>query len=292
MPVFDINGNSISPLLPSGVSAERCYDLNGNVVYPDSPQWDYDDYSVTTFFRYPKSRTQGFAVYGNTIAQVIENDSLYLIDIPTQTEIRSVSMDMGHGNSCQFSDEFHSPEDEFPLFYIRNTGIWVYRIVGTTSQVIKKISFSPSILGTYVAGFGINTQTRRLYTASYTQGDYQTKTGEMRICEWDMDDETDNGDGTVSIGLLRSNDFEWFDRFEAVQGCCCHDGFFFIASGYTNGTSQNIVMVDESTLEIQHVLSQGGTQETEGCAWVGNDYLLVGQRVNTYTYKKITFAPL
>jgi hypothetical protein len=36
-------------------------------------------------------------------------------------------------------------------------------------------------------------------------------------------------------------------------------------------------------------VSLGVGSEIEGCAW-GDDYLIVGQRTNTYTYKKIEFS--
>lgn len=293
--IYDKDGRSLSDAFDLTGSLDVAYDVNGNIVFQrsgPSQQWDYTSYTVSSFFNYPQTNLQGFAVYGNTIAQVREGDSLKLIDLDTKTLIRSVSMNMGHGNSCQFDSVFYNPSDEFPLFYVRNDGIWIYRITGTSSTLIKKLSFSADIVGTYVAGFGIDTINRKMYTASYTEGDYQTRTGRMRICEFDLTDETDNGDGTFSVGLLRSNDFDWFNRFEAVQGCDFHDGYLFIASGYTSGNGQNIVLISSSTLGVDYTVNPGGWQELEGCAWVNNDYLLVGQRISTYSYKKITFAPL
>lgn len=293
MAIYDINSNVLTDAYDLADSIETAYDINGDVVYQHTPpQRDYDDYTITNLFRYPVSKMQGFAIYNGIIAQVREDYSLHLIDIATQTKIREVSMDMGHGNSCQFSDEFYDADDEFPLFYIRNTGVWVYRIVGTESTLIRKYSFSADIIGTYVAGFGIDNANRRFYTASYTTGDYISKTGQMRICEWDMDDVTDNGDDTYSMALIDSNDFSWFDRFEAVQGCTFHDGYFFISCGYTGNSQQNVVLVDPATLSIAHIISLGASPETEGCDWYYDEYLIVGQKISTYTYRKIEFAEL
>lgn len=263
------------------------YDINGTAIWT-CEQIDYDSYEESTLFNYPESNMQGFAIYGGKIAQVKENSALQVIDIETGIKIKDVSMDMGHGNSCQFSDAFYDENDEFPLFYIRNVGVWVYRIVGTTSTLIKKYSFSADIIGTYVAGFGIDSVHRRFYTASYTEGTYQSKTGMMRICSWDMDSETDNGDGTYSFELLDSNDFSWFDRFDAVQGCCFYNNYFFISCGLS-GTVQYVVAIDPASLSIAHLITYSGKQETEGCAWLDNHTLIVGQKVNTYTYKTLTF---
>lgn len=289
MAIYSKNGSQLS----------ACYDLDGqslNVAYDvnGAEAWavgdiDYSNYEESTLFNYPVSSMQGFAIYGGKIAQVRENSALRIIDAQTGENLKSVSMDMGHGNSCQFSSVFYSSNDEFPLFYIRNTGVWVYRIQGTSSTLIKKYSFSADIIGTYVAGFGIDDDNNIFYTASYTEGTYQTKTGLMRICSWDMTDETDNGDGTYSFALIDSNDFSWFDRFDAVQGCCFYNGYFFISCGL-NGTAQYVVAIDPDTLGIAHLISYSGTQETEGCAWLNDDTLIVGQKVNTYTYKKIVFA--
>lgn len=294
MAIYDKNGNALNYVYSkSGNPLSVAYNKSGSVIYdssePSAKEWDYTDYTISTLFQYAISSSQSFAIYNGKIAQIRENDGLHIIDISNGTLLKKVSMDMGHGNSCQFSDEFYNQDDEFPLFYERNDGIWVYRITGTTSTLIRKYSFPSSEVYTYVSGFCIDSENRKLYTASYTEGDYVSKTGLMCICEYDMDDVTDNGDGTHSMAILRQNTFIWFDRFQAVQGCCYKDGYFFICTGYTGNTTQNVVLVDVSTLTIAYTVSLGAGAETEGCAWT-DDYLVVGQRVNTYSYKKIEFA--
>lgn len=290
MAIYSKNGIQLSSCHSlNGVTLNAAYDTNGTTVWSASGgEIDYENYIESTLFNYPVSNMQGFAIYGDKIAQVRENSALQIIDTQTGTKLKDVSMDMGHGNSCQFSSVFYDQSDEFPLFYIRNDGVWVYRITGITSELIKKYSFSSDIIGTYVAGFGIDDENRRFYTASYTEGTYQSETGLMRICSWDMDDETENGDGTYSFGFIESNDFSWFDRFDAVQGCCFYNGYFFISCGLH--AAQYVVAIDPNTLGIAHLISYSGTQETEGCAWLNDDTLIIGQKINTYTYKKLVFA--
>ena len=294
MPIYGKNGEILSTVYDkNGNIITMAYDKSGNVIYnqsnPQKKEWNYADYNISTFFQYPISSAQSFSIHDGKIAQIQENNSLHIIDIESGEKIRNVTMDMGHGNSCQFSNEFYSQDDEFPLFYERNDGIWVYRIVDTASILICKYSFPSSEVYTYVAGFGVDSKNGRLYTASYTEGSYITKTGIMCICEYDMNNVTNNVDGTISMTLLRRNSFEWFDRFQAVQGCCYKDGYLFISTGYTGNTNQDVVLVNVSTLTIDYVVSLGAGSEIEGCAW-GDDYRIVGQRTNTYTYKKIEFA--
>lgn len=289
MSIYTKNGSAINAAYSSnGIALNTAYNKSGNVVFRQG-EIDYNSYTVSTLFNYPQSSMQGFAIYGNRIAQVKENSALHIIDIDTGTKIKDVSMNMGHGNSCQFSTVFYDADDEFPLFYIRNDGVWVYRIIGTSSTLIKKYAFSAEIIGTYVAGFGIDETNNRFYTASYTEGTYKSKTGLMRICVWNMADETDNGDGTYSFGLIDSNDFSWFDRFDAVQGCCFYNDRFFISCGLNN-TTQYVVVINPSTLAIEHLITYSDARETEGCAWLNHNTLVVGQKVSTYTYRKIEFA--
>lgn len=291
MSVYKINGEELSTIYGiSGDSLEQGYDISGSVVFRKSaPERDYSNYTVSPMFTYSGNKMQGFAIYDGKIAQAREGYALYIIDIETQTKLKEVSMDFGHGNSCQFSNEFYAEDDEFPLFYIRNDGVWVYCITGTSSTLIRKYSFPAEIIGTYVAGFGVDSDNMRMYTASYTQGDYITKTGQMRICAWDMSDVAEVDSNTYTMTLIDSNDFEWFTNYDAVQGCCYHDGYFFIGCGYTTASRQDIVLVDVSTLEIAHVVELNGS-EVEGCSWVNDDYMVVGQNPTNITYRKVEFA--
>lgn len=299
MAIYDGNGNQLPAVYDGGgVELEYAYDGLGNVIYskeapvpPSPPKYDYDDYSISDLFTYGVGSAQAFAVYNGVIAQVKQTNALHIVDISTQSKIKEVAMDTGHGNSCQFSEEFYNLNDEFPLFYVRNDGIWVYRITGTASSLIKKYAFSTDVIGTYVAGFGVDSANKRLYTVSYTEGTYTSKTGLCRFCAFDMDDVTESGDSTYSMKLLYSYDSVWFDRFEAIQGACYHDGYLFVATGMT-GSQQYIVLFDVTTGTISHVITIGNTVETEGCAWVDNDYMIISQNPNSITYKKVEFAEL
>lgn len=294
MAIYGISGNALTRAYSKSGNVNIAYNRSGSVVFsdgetPETPEWDYTSYAISDLFQYGIAKAQAFAIYDGKIAQVREDDSLHIVDIETQTSLKHVTMDMGHGNSCQFSNEFYDVSDEFPLFYIRNSGIWVYRIVGTDSTLIRKYKFPTSDVYTYVAGFGVDSPNRRIYTVSYTEGDYITKTGQLCICKYDMDNIIDNGDGTCTMTLLRRNTFPWFDRYNAVQGCCYKNGYLFVATGYTGNSNQDIVMIDKRTLSIVNTISLGQGNEIEGCGWVDNDYMIVGQKINYLTYKKIEF---
>ncbi len=289
MAVYGKSGEQLNSLYDKEASdVNVAYDISGSIIFSGESHRDYSDYTINSLFTYPKGKAQSFAIYGDKIAQVIEDDSLYILDIEAQAKIKNVQMDMGHGNSSQFSTEFYDESDEFPLYYIRNSGIWVYRIVGTNSQLIKKYSFPTDVIATYVAGFGLDSANKRLYTASYTQGDYISRTGLVRICSWDLSQEVENADGTFSPTYLAHKDYQWWDKYSALQGCCYHDGYFFVANGYPNISTQFVVMFDVNTLDLSFEIDIPGS-EIEGCSWYGDEYLMVQQRPNAI-YKKITFA--
>lgn len=290
MSVYSVDGSEIQEIFDvQEAELDVAYDINGEVVFRrGTPSHDYDNYTITNMFTYSQSNMQSFAVYDGKIAQVKQTDAIHIIDIETGNFVKSVSMDTGHGNSSQFSNVFYDESDEFPLFYVRNDGVWVYRIVGNTSTLIKKYAFSADVIGTYVAGFGIDNTNQRFYTVSYTEGDYITKTGQLRMCVWDMASETDNNDGTFSFDFITSQDSVWFDTHEAVQGCCYHDGFLFVANGYGTG-NQYVTLFSVNTLEITHEISTTGA-EIEGCAWVDDDYLVIGQGPSTIAYRKVEFS--
>ena len=291
MAIYNIDGNLLSSAYNiDGNQLDYAYDIDGNLIYTRTqPQYDYDDYSITNLFTYSGTNFQAFAYHNGVIAQCRENDALHMIDASTHSLLYKVTMDFEHGNSCQFSDEYYADGDAFPLFYVRATGIYVYRISNGASSLVRKYAFSTSDIGTYVAGFGVDSTNKRLYTVSYTEGTYTSKTGLCRFCAFDMDDLTDNGDGTYSMALLYSHDSTWFDRFEAIQGSCYHDEYLFVATGMS-GSQQYIVLFDVATGTISHVITIGNTVETEGCTWVGNEYMIVGQSPTNISYKKVEFA--
>ena len=290
MAIYSLNGDGINSAYGfDGEALPTAYDIDGDLVYSQTPpQRDYDNYTISSMFTYGSSAMQGFAIYNGIIAQIREGYTLHLIDIATKSLIREVALDdMNHGNSCQFSDEFYDENDEFPLFYERSNRINVYRITGTTSTIVKQYSFPTETLGTYVAGFGIDCENRKFYTASYTEGDYTTKTGLLRICVWDMDDVTEIDTNVYRMAFISSNDLTWFTTYDAVQGCCFHDGYFFIATGMH--ASQYVVLVDGETLTIAHSVLITGTAEIQGCGWADDDYMVVGQN-HTIVYKKVEFG--
>lgn len=289
MAIYGVNGELLSDVYGvDGTTLDYAYDVGGEVVFEKGePSPSYDNYEITPWFTYNANSLQSFAYSNGVIAQCREGDALHMIDIETHTLLYKVTMAFEHGNSAQFSKEYYDANDTFPLFYVRASGIYVYRINGTSSELIRKYSFPTALIGTYAAGFGVDSVNRRIYTVSYTEGDYQTKTGLCRFCAWDMDDYTINESGYYVMNRLYYHDSTWFDIHNAIQGSCYHDGHLFVGNGYSTGSQYvTIFDVSDGTIKVNIQLASG---ETEGCAWVDDDYLIVGQKPTNISYSKITF---
>ena len=288
MAIYGIGGTALNDAYAlDGTALDNAYSVEGDAVF-DKDVPAYSDYEITSMFTYSANSLQGFAYSNGVIAQCREGDALHMIDLETQTLLYKVTMSFDHGNSAQFSNEYYAQDDAFPLFYVRANGIYVYRIVGTGSELIHKYSFPTAQIGTYASGFGVDSVNRRIYTVSYTEGDYTTKTGLCRFCAWDMDNYTVNENGYYVMNMLYSHDSTWFDIHNAIQGCCYHDGYLFVGNGYSSG-AQYVTLFDVTDGTIYSDIPLG-SGEVEGCAWVDDDYLIVGQKPTNISYSKITFA--
>lgn len=61
---------------------------------------------------------QGCAAYGDVLVQLYSDDYAQLINIDTGSIIHSFTTTTGHGASAQFSTEFYSASDKYPLLYV------------------------------------------------------------------------------------------------------------------------------------------------------------------------------
>ena len=299
MSIYNINGVNISSAFnKNGEDIDYAYDLNGNIVYTKgTPSYDYDDYSISDLFTLSASGLSGssfqaFDVYNGILVQVRHSSYLCLIDLLTHNAINSgMSCQVGHGNSFSFSRVFYTDGDEFPISYATDGYKYVYvnRVTRTGCTLLKTYKTDPTSYGGYLMSACPTADGKTLYTMGYTFADYQSDrngTNLIRIAKWNLESETDNGDGTYLPQFIVENTMPFFP---CIQGTQLHDGLLFASSGIS-GTPQNVFIIDPETATIKHTVSIGGV-EIEGCAWV-DDYLIVGQNPSNIAYKKVTFAEL
>lgn len=292
MSVYDKNGLILSDVFEvSGESVETAYDINGAVIFRKQTGRNYDTYTISTMFSNAGSNHQAFSIFNGIIAQIIANDKIRLIAMTTGSAIGAdISAHVGHGNSCQFSSVYYNPNDEFPLLFSTDTyrRVYVNRITRTSSELLKTYFFDVAQSG-YILGIGINDSNDRLFTVGYTYENYNSDMGgenKIHVSVWDLTQETDNGDGTFSIPRISTKIIDWFP---CVQGSCYHDGYMFVSSGVFGGLNR-VFLINQTTGIIEHTVSMGNNIEPEGCAWVNDEYLVVGESPNNITYKKVEFG--
>lgn len=296
MAVYDIYGNQLTSIYDlDGNALTEAYDLDGNEVFsggspsPAPPTYDYDDYTISSvLFSLSGGNFQGFAVHNGIIAQFQTDDKIRLYSVTGETIASQMYCRSYHGNSAFFTDDYYDEEDEFPLLVVMGsyTNQWVNRISRTGCERLKTIYIPTTVeMGGYKLGNAYDATTKRMYTFGYSQENYTDSAGgtnKLLLATWDYSNLIDNGDDTYTPTLISVVER---DFVKCVQGCNFHDGLIWACS--TGG--QVVLAFDPITAEIIHTITIGG-QEIEGCAWVGNDYILIGQRPSALDYKKITFA--
>ena len=296
MALYSLLGNVIGDAYDKvGVSINKAYNISGEAIYNASR--DYSTYSISDLFGISGSGLSGstfqaFDIYNGVIAQVRHSSYLCLIDLQTHNIINSgMACQVGHGNSFSFSRVFYNANDEFPLSYATDGYKYVYvnRVTRQGCTLIKTYKTDPTGHGGYLMGAVPSHDGKTLYTLGYTFEDYETDrsgTNLVKVAKWNLQNETPNGDGTYLPEFISESTIPFI---LCIQGCQYYDGMIFASSGL-NGTSQNVFLIDPENAQIKYTVQIGNTTETEGCAWVGNDYLIIGQNPNTISYKKVEFA--
>ncbi len=292
MSVYDANGNVLTRVYDaSGNELSIAYDSNGNIIYrkdQSDPMYDYDDYTISSLFNLTGTSYQGFAVHNGVIAQFQSDDKVSLVSVTGETIASQMYCKSYHGQSAFFTDEYYQQGDEFPLLVVLGsyTNQWVNRITRSGTSLVKTLYIPTTVeYGGYKLASAYDPTTKKMYMFGYTTSNYNSDEGgtnKLILSTWDYSNLIDNGDDTYTPTLLSvvQRDF-----VKCVQGSDYYDGLLWVTS--TNG--QSVYAFDPLTAEIKHTITLGGS-EVEGCAWVGNEYLLVGQSPMNITYKKVTFA--
>lgn len=128
-----------------------------------------------------------------------------------------------------------------------------------------------------------------MYTVGTVEDNYLDDDGGNNpciVCAWDMSNLTDNQDNTYTPALLST-----FQRpfIYVMQGQQYHDGYIWIASGYSAG-NQYIYAMNPINGNIEYTLTMPITTEIEGLSWQSDNdryYMIVGFQGGKYY--KITF---
>ena len=284
---YDINGNSLL----------TAYDINGN---PIVLQNDYSNYTFTELFNKGPvggDWIQGIAYYDGVIFQLGDN-KFQTIDMATGdyiTDGYATMSNAGHGNSAQFSNEFYTDGDRFPLLYVSTNNqtpnyARVYRMTTSTATLIKSFLLNTLEDG-YFTDSCVDSENGYLYTIGYLEENWQTQTqgNVLVLTKRDLNDLTDNGNGIYTAKLLSRLELNYWEY--AAQGCCFYDDYIWMTFG--GGSSpNNIYAIDPETGAKVYTVTIPNTREPEGIAWVldksDSPWMLVGQQY--HLYQKCVFA--
>lgn len=302
MAIYNITGNVLTEAYyTNGENLTYAYDFCGNEVFnggeptppptpPVTPTYDYDDYTLSsTLFSISGGNFQGFAVHNGIIAQFGTNDKVRLISVTGEAITADMYCRSYHGQSAFFTDDYHNPNDEFPLLVVMGSYVnqWVNRITRNGCTLMKTIYIPTTVeYGGYKLANAYDPTTKRMYTLGYTTDNYNDSEGgtnKLILATWNYANLIDNGDNTYTPELLSIVERSFL---KCVQGSDFYNGLLWVTS--TSG-SQTIRAIDPVTAEIVHTITLGG-KEVEGCQWVGDDYIIVGQNPSALAYKKVTFA--
>lgn len=295
MSVYNKNGSELSSVFSKdGVSLPSAYDMQGNRIFGGSV--DYSKFSVSNYCSVSISQMQGFDIWGDYIFQFRANSSsvsniMCTINSKTNSIVQNgITATSDHGDSASFSSERYSSNDQFPLLYVTADTtpckVYVNRVTLTSSQNIRTLLFPTEKAG-YYAAHAYDELSKTMYIVGYSERNYQTDgggTNKTLVSVWDMNNLTNNGDGTYTPTFVRS-----FERafIYVMQGQQYHDGLIWISSGYGSRQSY-IYAISPVDGALIHTIDLETTVEVEGLSFISNTEMVVGLQGGTY--KKYTFA--
>lgn len=229
---------------------------------------------------------QGMAYCNGVVFQLYSNDVLVMVDYATGTKIAEMTIDSGHGDSIDFSNEYYNQQDEFPLAYITTdedadeAKVNIVRISRSSATLIKTLKFPLDKTG-YYAAHALDTLNNVLYEVGYTLESYwssESGTNKMIVSAWDLSSLTANLDSTYTPAFINSFTIPFFIT---TQGQCFFDGKIAMVSSHYENTKTEIVFIDVGRKRVDFVIDDLPNAlknyECEGVAFApsGNKYLML-----------------
>lgn len=299
MSVYDKSGQTLSSVYSLSASIYKAYNIDGEVVFPDSTP-DYSDYSYIQVWGSKDILAQGFDIYDDKVFWVSKSgdetvpSDCYMWNLSDGSQALDtpyITIYSGHGNNIAF---------DFPLLYASPAYPPSRAYVNTMSE-----SFVATLTKTLTFNDGStdcdccldDTNTRYMWTLGHTANS-SDRSAPFRISKWDLDDLTDNGDGTYTPSLIQSVMIAQPANTYFFHGCRFHDGILWFMNGYSgSSTGCYVYGVNPTTGEYVYTIDCNTTAEPEGLAWypdasaVGGYALYVGLAggvLRKYTFGALT----
>jgi hypothetical protein len=295
--IYDVEGtNILSAYDVNEETLSQAYSIDGESVFPDNI--NYDRYMFEDYINASVQNMQGFDTHNGYIFQMratlggMEN-LMALVRMSDGVVVDgNMNIYSGHGGSVSFSKEYYELNDLFPLLYVSTQyvpcTIYINRVNTSYTMLVKTLVFPLDKSG-YYADQAYDLENNILYTVGYTENSYessQSGANKVIISAWDMNNLTDNGDGTFTPAYISSVEREFI---YTMQGKQFHDGMIWVGSGYyTASTSSYIYAISPVDGSILHTIDLETNTEVEGMSFISRNEMIVGLQGGTY--KKCTFA--
>ena len=173
---------------------------------------------------------QDFDIYDGKIFQLFSDNYISIINLSTGSIIASFAINSGHGNSCQFSDEFYSQNDSYPLLYCwgyNDNYVYVNRITNSDATLIRKYKLETN--GYRFSG-GLDVKNRKLITIHYAINSSTTPTDNYNVVTvWDLDNVTSDSNNNLIPTIIKQTNIE---LVPVIQGCKWFKNALYVVSGY------------------------------------------------------------
>ena len=242
---------------------------------------------------------QGCELYNDILFVHHANNYLVLHDITNGDVISQYEATTGHGDCCQFSDEFYDSTDEFPLLYstadTNPAVVYVNRITRNNATLVRTLKFPLENTG-YYAGHCLDNNRKIIYQIGYKENSYSDDLdgkNYMIISSWDLSELKNNEDGTYTPKLIETFNIPFID---CVQGQRMFDGKILMVSSNPLHLATNFYWLSVpdkrivSTFPKESMPPFFATNEVEDCVITldGEKYAMYAILSGSQVYK-ITF---
>lgn len=270
MAIYNANGTAlVSAHELDGDFVTVAYDVDGESVF--STTVDYKDYSFSQVWASKGiSSTQGFDIYDGKVFWVSKSRNssadanCYVWNLSDGSQALGseyITVYSWHGNNLCF---------DFPKLYA-SSAYTANCYINTMSDDFATATLTMTLAfndGSIDCDACLDEDDKTiLWTLGHSASSAYTS-APFYISKWDLDDLTDNGDGTYTPNLLQKVELPQPACFY-FQGCKMHDGLLWFASGYAGSSSQAYVYaVNPDTGSYVYTIDCATTTEPEGVAWV------------------------
>lgn len=176
---------------------------------------------------------QDFDVYNDVLFQLYSDNYVALVNNNTGDVITHYAINSGHGNACQFSDEFYDPNDTYPMLYCfaySTNLVYVNRVTDSGATLVR--TYKLDTAGYRFSG-GLDIKNNQLVTIHYINNSSLDATNNgCKISVWDLSDTTtDANDGTLKPTLIKQTEVAFLP---VIQGCTVFKDILYVCNGYEN----------------------------------------------------------